>query len=60
MFFQVLSLSTTMLAFYFLFVGAGRQKVFQKKLAQPKKYGLDFFDSKKRPDGWTWGVFFYG
>ena len=44
------------ITFFLLFVGAGRQVCWQKRVSFPEKYGKDI----KPTSLWLWAVFFYG
>jgi len=59
-YFQSFALLFTTLAFYFLFIGSGKQKCYQTKVANKEKYGIDYSDESKKENQWMFGVFFYG
>ena len=50
----------SLFAFYFLFIGSGKQKCYQIKVNNFENYEIDFNDPMKKEDEWTIGVFFYG
>ena len=59
-YFQCFVLLFSTLAFYFLFIGAGKQKCYQYKVANKEKYDIEYSDISKKETQWKIGVFFYG
>lgn len=59
-YFQCFVLLFSTLAFFFLFIGAGKQKCYQYKVANKEKYGINYSDTSKKENLWMAGVFFYG
>ena len=59
------ALTLTLIAFVSLFIGSGKQKVYQilvgekRSHASRKKPKINYDDKKKKSNMWTTGVFFY-
>ena len=59
--YQFWALFVTTMAFWTLFVGAGRQKCYQEKLLYPEKYNskVTYDDKAEKQETWIWGVMFF-
>jgi hypothetical protein len=58
--YETYSLLSATLAFFFLFIGSGKQKCYQTKIENPEMHGsIKYEDPERKEDEWTWGVFFY-